>query len=207
MTTTNPSVWRTRNGALLAAAIITSMAAWGVIAWPVASLANTAAHNGHFALVFVHMIGGTGMLALGALNLFLAARKTQFKLHRLVGRLYLGLGSVGATTAIFVTLSPAHKSGLILTNASLSLAMLGTAWLGAAAMGWRAARNRRFDSHGQWMLRSFVLAWSFVFCRLASRVPVIGGLGGGEAFIWLSWIVPLLLCEIMLQWPQGSRRA
>jgi hypothetical protein len=56
------------------------------------------------------------------------------------------------------------------------------------------------------MVRSYVLAWSFVFCRVASRIPALGGLGGGEAFIWLSWIGPLLLCELGLQWGAGARK-
>ena len=68
-------------------------------------------------------------------------------------------------------------------------------------------RNRRFPSHAQWMIRSYVLAWAFVFCRIASRLSDIDKLGNGEAFIWLSWVVPLILCEIVLQWPEGSRKA
>jgi hypothetical protein len=57
------------------------------------------------------------------------------------------------------------------------------------------------------MVRSYVLVWSFVFCRVASRVTNIGDLGNGEAFIWLSWVGPLLICEMVLQWPHGSRKA
>ena len=197
--------WQSRNGILLAAAIATSAYAWWQIALPVMRLANTRDHIGHFAMTFAHMIGGSGMLVFGALNLYLAARKTRFALHRRVGQLYLLFGVFGASVAISVTLSQAHKSGIVLTNSSLSLAMLGAAWLLFAAMGWRAARNRRFASHGDWMVRSFVLSWAFVICRITSRVPEIGTLGGGQAFIWLSWIVPLIVCELVLQWPKGAR--
>jgi hypothetical protein len=38
-----------------------------------------------------------------------------------------------------------------------ALASLGMARLVAAAMALRAARNRRFDSHRAWMIRSDVL--------------------------------------------------
>jgi hypothetical protein len=84
--------------------------------------------------------------------------------------------------------------------------MLASAWLSFAALGWRAARNRRFTSHGHWMVRSYVLVWSFVFCRIASRVSNIDELGNGEAFIWLSWVAPLLVCEMVLQWSDGARK-
>ena len=201
--------WRTRNGLLLAAALLTSAIAWWMIAWPVATLSNVAHHQGHFALTFAHMIGGTGMLFLGGLNLYLAARKDVFSLHRRIGQTYLLFGSFAAVVALVITLSPAHKSvgGPILTNTTVSLAMLASAWLSFAALGWRAAKNRRFASHADWMIRSYILVWSFVFCRIASRVSSIGDLGNGEAFIWLSWVGPLIVCEIVLQWPQGSKKS
>jgi hypothetical protein len=199
--------WTTGKGILLAAAIISSAIAWWLIAWPVASLSNASDHRGHFPQVFGHMLGGTGMLFLGALNLYLASARTRFPLHRRIGQLYLALGSLAAISALVITLSSAHKAGTVLINSTLSLALLGTSWLACAAMGWRAARNRRFESHGEWMVRSYILAWSFVFCRIASRVPAIGGLGDGEAFIWLSWVVPLLIGELCIQWPKGARRA
>ncbi len=198
--------WKTRNGMLLAAALLSSAVAWWMIAWPVVRFANVADHDGHFLLTFAHMVGGTGSLFLGALNLYLAARKNRFPLHRRIGQLYLLTGSFGSITALFVTLSSAHKSGPILTNASISLAMLAIAWLSFAALGWRAARNRRFASHGGWMIRTYVLTWSFVFCRIASRVSDVDRLGNGEAFIWLSWVAPLILCEMVLQWPQGAQQ-
>lgn len=201
------SFWRSRNGILLAAAILSSAVAWWMIAWPVASFANQADHQGHFPATFAHMVGGTGALVLGAFNLYLAAQAKRFPLHRLIGRLYLMLGGLASLSAIAITLSSAHKTGIVLTNASISLAMLGAAWLAFAALGWRAALNRRFASHADWMVRTYVLTWAFVFCRLASRVPAIGGLGNGEAFIWLSWVAPLIICEVFLQWSQGTRKS
>jgi hypothetical protein len=29
-------------------------------------------------------------------------------------------------------------------------------------------------------------------------------MGGGESFVWLSWLVPLALVEIGLQWQAGA---
>ena len=202
------SLWATRNGVLLALAIVSSAAAWWMIAWPVVTLSNIDKHPGHFALTFAHMAGGTGMLFLGGLNLYLAARNDRYPLHRRVGQAYLLVGTFGAIVAMVITSSMAHKSAgsPVLTNATVSLLTLGTAWLAFAALGWRAARNRRFQSHSQWMVRSYVLVWSFVFCRIASRVSNIDELGNGEAFIWLSWVGPLLVCEMVLQWGDGARK-
>lgn len=201
-------VWGTRNGILLAAALLSSLIAWWMIAWPVATLSNVDKHPGHFALTFAHMVGGTGMLFLGGLNLYLAARNDKFPLHRRVGQAYLSFGTFGAIVAIIITSSMAHKpaGGPVLTNATISLLTLASAWLCFAALGWRAVRNRRFQTHAHWMIRSYVLVWSFVFCRIASRVSNIDDLGGGEAFIWLSWVGPLIVAEMVLQWPEGTRK-
>ena len=203
------SIWATRNGILLAVALLSSAIAWWMIAWTPLTLANVDKHPEHFALTYAHVLGGTGMLLFGGLNLYLAARKDYFPIHRIIGWTYLGFGVLGSVSAIVVTSSMAHKQvgTPILTNATISLLTLAAAWLAFAALGWRAARNRRFPSHSQWMIRSYVLAWSFVFCRIASRLSDIDELGSGEAFIWLSWVAPLILCELVLQWPEGARKA
>lgn len=199
--------WRSRNGILLALALLSGAVAWWMIAWPVATLSNVSDHRGHFMWTFAHMAGGTGMLGLGGLNLYLGAVRRHVPLHRNIGRAYLLLGLLGSVTALVITLSSAHKTpgGPNLTNATISLSTLALAWLSFSALGWRAVRNRQFASHRDWMIRSYVLVWSFVFCRIASRVSDIDEVGGGEAFIWLSWVGPLVLCETVLQWSRGAR--
>ena len=193
---------------LLAAALLSSIVTWWYIAWPSLTFATAAKHSGHLVGTFSHVLGGTGMLLFGGLNLYLAARKDHFPLHRLVGRTYLAFGAFGAISALIVTLTT-HKEvgGPIFTNVTISLVTLALAWLAFAALGWRAARNRRFQQHGQFMIRSYVLAWAFVFCRIGERLANLDELGGGAAFIWLSWVAPMILCEIGLQWSEGSKKA
>lgn len=208
-TTPNPRTWWTSPmGLLLLGSILSSAVAWWMIAAPVAFFANEARHAGHFALVYVHMIGGTIMLLFGAANLYIGSTRRFFRYHRAIGTTYLVGGAIGSALALVATLGPDHKTNpeVMFTNASVSLSMLSLSWLVAAAMAYRSARNRRYDTHRDWMIRSYVLAWSFVFCRVASRVTNIDELGGGEAFIWLSWVAPLLLCEVALQWRAGARR-
>jgi hypothetical protein len=203
---TTRSWWISPTGLLLLAGLLSSVVAWLMIAAPIASFANAPRHAGHFALLYVHMLGGTVMIFFGAANLYIGASRRHFAYHKLIGRIYLCGGSLGAIAALFVTLSPAHKSdpAVILSNVTVSLVMLAVAWLGSAGMAYRAARNRRYDSHRQWIIRSYVLAWSFVFCRIASRVSDLDEMGGGEAFIWLSWVAPFIACEFALQWSAGA---
>ena len=199
--------WRSGSVLLLIAAIVSSAAAWWLIAWPVATFGNTDKHSGHFSYVFAHMVGGTIMLFIGAANLYIGTSNNYFHYHKLLGRTYLIGGTIGVFFVIAVLLSDAHKgnSGVVLTNMTVSLLTLASAWLICAAMAYRAVRNGKYGLHRDWIIRSYVLAWSFVFCRIASRVPAVGDLGGGEAFIWLSWVAPFLLCEVCLHWRAGEK--
>jgi Predicted membrane protein (DUF2306) len=98
--------------------------------------------------------------------------------------------------------APHEPRSLYIATGTLALV-----WLGAAAMAWRAARNRRFDSHRGWMIRSYVLTWTFVGCRLATMVNFYPWLGaeGTTAAIWVNWIAPLVICEGALQWREGRK--
>ena len=190
---------------LLTLGFLSGALAWWLIAPPVMTFSSTEKHAGHFGLVYFHVSGGTVMLFVGLANLYIGTTRKYFKYHKLIGRIYLVGGALGAIAAMVITSSPAHKAaGITLTSTSISLLTLGSAWLLAAAMAYRAARNRRYDSHREWMIRSYVLVWSFVFCRLASRVPGVEDMGGGQAFIWLSWVGPLIVGEVALQWRAGA---
>lgn len=191
---------------LLGFGLVSSAIAWLVIAPPVITFSSVAKHEGHFGLAYLHVLGGTVMLFLGLANLYIGTTRKHFKHHKLIGRVYLIGGTLGAIAAILITTSSAHKApdAGIFTNVSASLTTLATAWLVAAAMAYRAARNKRFENHSDWMIRSYVLAWAFVFCRLAGRVPGLDDFAGSDGFIWLSWVGPLLVCEVALQWQRGA---
>lgn len=202
------SWWLSPPGLLLLAGMLSSAAAWWLIAAPVALLANVDKHTRHFPLVYTHMAGGTVMLILGAANLYIGSTRRFFAHHKIVGYTYLLGGSVGATLAIVLALGDFHRrSGqTVPSDIGIALASLGAAWLIASAMALRAARNGQYGSHRAWMIRSYVLTWSFVLCRLVGRVPVISDIGDGAAIVWLSWIGPLFLCEVALQWNAGAHR-
>jgi len=175
---------------------------------------NPAKHVGHFALVYIHMVGGSIMLVAGAAALYIGWTRRHFRYHKVLGYTYLVGGTVGAGLAFFLALANVHSDTLLplaididkVSDIGISLATLAAAWLGASAMAYRAARNRRFEAHRGWMIRSYVLTWTFVLCRLVSRVPTLESLGKGAAIVWLSWIVPLMVCEVILQWSETAPR-
>jgi len=161
-----------------------------------------ARHPDHFPLIYAHMVGGTVMLVVGAAAVYIGWTRRGFRYHKLVGYTYLLGGALGAGMGLVLSLRNAHRiSGITVATGTLAIV-----WLVVTAMAFRAAWNRRLDAHAQWMIRSYVLTWTFVGCRLAGRVPTFERLGdaGGAAIIWLSWVGSLLVCEVALQWGATS---
>jgi hypothetical protein len=128
--------------------------------------------------------------------------------HRWAGRLYL-FGGVFPAGVLVLGVAPVSSTGFTSAVGNTTLAVL---WLGTAAAGYRAARQRRFADHRTWMVRNFALTLSIVFNRvwlilfvILIDVPSVAGLFGGDettriqtaasASVWLSWVANLLFAE------------
>jgi len=187
---------------LLAAAIVT----WVPVAWiyaaPIVGLSGIAPHSAHAPILLVHAVGGLAMLGLGTAAIYIGWTRKYFKGHRWFGYGYLVVGGTGAMAALALSVIAPHEP----RSLYVATGTLAAAWLGVAAMAWRAAKNRRFDSHREWMIRSYVLSWTFVGCRMANLLTLFPTLRleAVTAQIWMFWIVPYLLCEFALQWGRGA---
>lgn len=189
---------------LIALAAASALAIWLMVALPVLSGEKAPAHADHYPYAFAHAFGGTLMLFSGALALYVGWTHRLFRFHRWIGATYLVGGALGAGTGLVLSIMQPHP----LPGVGVATGVLAVAWLAVAAMAWRAAINRRFDSHRDWMIRSYVLTWTFVFCRIVMLHPA-SATAAPEiivAIIWASWITPLIACEIALQWSAGSAR-
>ncbi len=199
-----PSGNHTLTRVLLAGALVTAVPIWWMLATPVIAFTAAQRHVGHFAVVFVHMLGGTVMLFGGAANVFIGQTRRWFAWHRQVGMAYLLVGGVGGITGLALSMIDGHHNpGIAFATGSLAVA-----WLVVTALAWRAARNRRHDAHRDLMIRSYVLTWSFVACRWAGRAPSLSSFGdpSGSTAVWLTWVVPLMISEVMLQWQRTAAR-
>lgn len=188
---------------IFVASLVTSILIWWRFAWPILSGASLSSHAGHAAVIVTHTLGGTFMLGAGALALYVGWTKRWRRWHKFIGYSYLSGGSLGAVTALILSIGLSHTP----QSLGVSTGTLAVVWLAFAAMALRAAINKRFDSHREWVIRSYVVSWTFVGCRIAQEVPLFNYLGdeGITAGIWLYWITPVLICEIALQWRRGAR--
>ncbi len=144
------------------------------------------------------------MLFVGALAIFVGWTRRGLRFHKWIGYTYLSGGALGAGMGLYLSFLQPHS---FLPGVGIATGALACVWLAVAGMAWRAARNKRFDSHREWMTRSYVLTWTFVFCRIVMRLPAFANVDPATivAVIWATWIAPLIACEIVLQWGDGAK--
>jgi uncharacterized membrane protein len=146
-----------------------------------------------------HFIGGAIALLAGIVQFWAALRRRHPRVHRWIGRVYLAGVVVGATSAY--VLSFRAVLGWPFGTATFVMA---TAWSVFTAMAFVAIRRGQVAAHREWMLRSYVVAFGFVWFRVMVVSPLFAGLGSVPerltVLLWLSWTVPLLLTEVVLQW-------
>lgn len=182
-----------------AAALSSAIFIW-LIAIPAFGPSRQAVHEGHLPMLWTHVFGGIIMLFAGAIALRIGMTKEWFRWHKAAGYTYLAWGAVASISALIRSFDVGHSPGM-------ATGVLAIVWLVFAAMAYRAVRNRRFDQHRDWMIRSYVAAWTFVFCRFWARSAPDALQPIESDMLWLAWVGPLLVAEVLLQWSRGSRPA
>ena len=200
MTKVRPtSVYRhARADALIGVALLSSAVFIWLIAVPAFGPQRMARHLGHAPILYGHVVNGGVMLIAGAIALRIGLTRDWFRWHKTAGYTYLVAGSLASISALLRSFDTKHTPGL-------ATGTLAVVWLLFSAMAFRAILNRRIDQHRAWMIRSYVAAWTFVFCRFWTRVMPSELQGGETDMIWTTWVMPLFLTEVLLHWKAGSR--
>ena len=144
---------------------------------------------------YAHIAAGPVCLLMGLILVGDRFRVRFPKWHRFLGRIQVA--------SILLLLAP---SGLWMafyaaggTIAALGFALLAISTGTCAALGWRAAVQRRFARHRRWMSRTFLLLCSAVTLRLLGGLATVAGVHC-EWFdplaSWACWIAPLAAFEL-----------
>jgi uncharacterized membrane protein YozB (DUF420 family) len=149
-----------------------------------------------------HMAGGVVAITAGLVQIWLGLTNRTSGLHRILGKVYASGVLVGSSCAFYLALTiPGHlpyRAGLF---------TLAVAWVITTGMALYAIRNRRFEQHRAWMLRSYTVTFAFVTYRLISLwlhrwIQVVDDPVADDIDVlmaWASWAVPLLLVEPLIQ--------
>ncbi len=187
-----------RIDALIGIALVSSAVFIWLVAVPAFGPQRLARHIGHLPVLYGHIINGGVMLIAGAIALRIGLTRDWFRWHKPAGYTYLVAGSLASVSALLRSFDTKHTPGL-------ATGTLAVVWLMFSAMAFRAILNRRIDQHRAWMIRSYVAAWTFVFCRFWTRVMPSELQGGETDMIWTTWVMPLFLTEMLLQWNAGAK--
>ncbi|MGH3787269.1 MAG: DUF2306 domain-containing protein, partial [Pseudonocardiaceae bacterium] len=115
----------------------------------------------YYPMLVTHIFFGSVALLTACLQVWPWLRRQHPKVHRGSGRIYVFAGALPAGIVV-LTITPFGVWG---PNQQTANTMLGLLWLATTLAGYRAARQRRFADHREWMIRSFALAFSIVANR------------------------------------------
>lgn len=148
-----------------------------------------------------HISGGLLALVIGPFQFWAGFRDRFLKVHRWTGRLYVA----GILVASMSSITLALTTGMAIHwNWALSLIVLAFAWISTTGMAFRFILLKRTKLHKEWMIRSYVVTFAFVLFRFLNSYPPIvenaNFLERGATLIWVSWVIPLFIAEMVLQW-------
>lgn len=155
--------------------------------------------------VFPHVICGVIAILIGPFQFSERLRNNYLVWHRRIGYVYLITVLIGAIAGGVLSIT----SEVILTY-SIGLFGLAVAWLLTSAMALFFILKRKTEQHREWMIRSYIVTFGFVFFRLG--VDILEYYEIAENFdrlalmSWACWAVPLLLVEPILQYRRTFKK-
>jgi hypothetical protein len=149
--------------------------------------------------LLLHISAGIVALLSGPVQLWLGLAARRVGLHRRLGIIYVTSVTVGALSAYYLAF---HTDFGLVFGAGLTC--LATAWLLTTGLAIFAIRRHLYDQHKEWMIRSYVVTTAFITFRLFFNIFGYIGIGTrlehATLMAWLSWAVPLLITEAIIQW-------
>jgi len=147
--------------------------------------------------LIAHITTGGGSIIFGFLQFNKRLRGYSWKLHRIIGFLYLLAVLVSSFSAVALAFTSAYKVNL---PYAFSLQVWASVWISATFLAYYAALKKRFSLHREWMIRSYLVTLAFVISGLALKTPYVQSLGSFEeispSLFWMGWSVPLFLYEV-----------
>ncbi len=157
----------------------------------------------HAPSLYLHFLGGSAALVLGALQMSTLLRQRWPRLHRWMGRLYLTAVLLAGLAGL--QMASVAVGGLVAQTGFATMAVL---WLGSALMGYRAIRRGDVRAHRNWMMRNYALTLAALTLRLYLGITLAGlqmDFMQVYPFIsWACWIPNLLLAEWLFVRPAGA---
>ncbi|QSB12815.1 DUF2306 domain-containing protein [Natronosporangium hydrolyticum] len=128
----------------------------------------------HYLSIAAHAIPSSLALLIGPFQFVTRIRVRYPKLHRNLGRVYLGSVVLGSITALFA--ATFSVSGF---SVQVAFYIMTAAWLYTLVQAYRTIRQGQVQLHRIWMIRNYALT----FAAVSLRIYLIIGLMLQESFL------------------------
>jgi uncharacterized membrane protein len=157
----------------------------------------------HRAGIYTHVFAAVVALLFGPLQFSGWLRRNRPRVHRVLGRAYLGIGvGLGGLAGLYMSFFA--FDGLVVKIGFGSLAVI---WLFTGFRAYRAIRRGAVQEHRQWIIRNFSLTLAAVTLRIYLPLTMLAGIPFVHAYpflAWLSWVPNLLIAELALAGSSGT---
>jgi uncharacterized membrane protein len=156
-------------------------------------------------LIIPHVIGGITALLSGPLQFSSRLRRRNPKVHRVLGRAYVLSVFIAAPLAI--VLSNQRHVPHIIHFVVANTVQAGT-WILVTAAAFLTARNRHFQQHREWMVRSYAVTFTFVGTRVLQPIPAWNrhSEAGFAMEIIVITFMAILIPDIAFHWRELTSR-
>jgi uncharacterized membrane protein len=148
---------------------------------------------------YIHITGGMLAIVLGPFQFLRQFRNRNFKVHRLMGKIYLAaILFLAGPTGLFMAFYAEGGFGGAAGFTVMALLWIFTTW-----KAYESIMARKIDAHRNWMVRSYALTFAAVTLRLwvpwASHYLGISPEITVISSAWISWIPNLIVAEILIR--------
>ena len=147
--------------------------------------------------IYAHVFASVVALSIGPLQFLPGIRRRFVRLHRWMGRAYLGIGVlVGGLAGLYM--ATFAFGGMV---SKLGFSFLAVLWLYTGLRAFLAIRRRDVLVHRTWMVRNFSLTLAAVTLRIYLPASMLAGIPFEVAYpaiAWLCWVPNLLAAGYIL---------
>jgi hypothetical protein len=150
----------------------------------------------HKAGIYTHVFAAAVALSLSPFQFSTRLRSSRPRLHRILGRAYLGIGvTLGGLSGLYMS---AHAHGGMVARSGFACLALG--WLFTGLRAFQSIRRGAVDEHRTWVVRNVSLTLAAVTLRLYLPASMIAGISFDVAYpviAWLCWVPNLIVAELV----------
>ena len=162
--------------------------------------------NKQFWFVF-HLSTAISPLALGPFQFWNMFRKRYMWWHRMLGKIYIIGSLLGGFSALYLGFAQPYQGSIV------PVILLALVWLFCTTAAWVTIVRKNVQAHRLFMIRSYVLALTFVSLRILSDMVEHWNIlffidhpdVKDTTYEWLSWVLPILLTELCISWVPSMR--